>query len=130
MITVVAGILFNHEGRFLIARKKAGKTLAGYWEFPGGKLEVNEAPAAALIREIREEFLAEATQPRPYLEYDFSYPETDIHFIFFTAFLQDTEILTMSDHDQVAWIRPGDLINYRLAPGDVEASLYILKNGF
>ena len=56
---VVAGIIRNEAGGILIARRAPGQSNAGFWEFPGGKLEVGETEAECLIREIREEFWAE-----------------------------------------------------------------------
>lgn len=64
MIHVVAAALVDAEGRVLLAQRPAGKHLAGYWEFPGGKVEPGEDPIAALRREIREEIgvdIGEAT---------------------------------------------------------------------
>ena len=55
MIHVVVGIVFNREGDVLIAQRPADKAYAGYWEFPGGKVEMNETSGRALVRELREE---------------------------------------------------------------------------
>ena len=55
MIQVVAGIIFDSDGRFLLARRPRGKVYEGFWEFPGGKVEKNECAAQALVRELEEE---------------------------------------------------------------------------
>jgi 8-oxo-dGTP diphosphatase len=52
---VVAAALIDPDGRVLIAQRPPGKAMAGLWEFPGGKIEPNETPETALIRELREE---------------------------------------------------------------------------
>ncbi len=52
---VMAGVLLDGAGRVLLAQRPAGKHLAGFWEFPGGKLEAGEAPLAGLARELLEE---------------------------------------------------------------------------
>ncbi len=54
-IDVVAGLIEDGHGRLLACRRPPGKHLAGKWEFPGGKIEPGETPAAALVRELREE---------------------------------------------------------------------------
>lgn len=52
---VVAAALVDRDGRVLLAQRPEGKHLAGTWEFPGGKVEADETPEAALVRELREE---------------------------------------------------------------------------
>ncbi|WP_454060632.1 (deoxy)nucleoside triphosphate pyrophosphohydrolase [Elizabethkingia ursingii] len=54
MIRVVCGVIFN-EGRILLCRRKPEKSLGGYWEFPGGKIEVGETEEESLYRELQEE---------------------------------------------------------------------------
>ncbi len=129
-IKVVAAILFNEKGQFLIARKKAGKSLAGYWEFPGGKVEENENATAALRREITEEFSVEIENPRLFYEFDFSYPETDIHFLVYTALYRDAKPLIPVDHDLITWIQADEIAQYTFAPGDIPITRYILENAF
>ncbi len=58
-VRVVAGALFDPDGRVLIAQRPAGKHLAGRWEFPGGKIGEDESSEMALIRELREEVCVE-----------------------------------------------------------------------
>lgn len=55
LVLVVACALLDKDNRILLAQRPEGKSLAGLWEFPGGKLEQGETPEAALIRELREE---------------------------------------------------------------------------
>jgi len=55
LIHVLAGVLFDAQGRVLFAQRPAGKHLAGQWEFPGGKREPGETPAQTLARELSEE---------------------------------------------------------------------------
>jgi len=77
-IDVAVGILLAEDGRFLLASRPAGKPLAGFWEFPGGKLEPGETPADAVARELAEELgiavePAAGCRPLPPVEHD--YPE-------------------------------------------------------
>lgn len=55
ILNVVAGALIDAAGKILISERPAGKNLAGYWEFPGGKIEAGETPEDALVRELNEE---------------------------------------------------------------------------
>ncbi|MEE9381133.1 MAG: (deoxy)nucleoside triphosphate pyrophosphohydrolase [Hyphomonadaceae bacterium] len=55
VLLVVAAALFDDEGRVLLAQRPEGKSMAGLWEFPGGKIETDETPEEALIRELYEE---------------------------------------------------------------------------
>jgi 8-oxo-dGTP diphosphatase len=55
LILVVAAALLDHREYVLLAQRPVGKTLAGLWEFPGGKVEIGESPEAALVRELKEE---------------------------------------------------------------------------
>jgi 8-oxo-dGTP diphosphatase len=74
-IQVVAGALYDEDGRVLIAQRPAGKHLAGRWEFPGGKVGQGESEPAALARELREELGIEVTAARPFMRLTHAYPE-------------------------------------------------------
>lgn len=77
VLHVVAGVLIDAAGRVLLAQRPAGKELAGFWEFPGGKLEPGESPEAALRRELHEELAihADDIEPQPLLSVPI--PRTD-----------------------------------------------------
>ena len=75
---VVAGALFDGEGRVLIAQRPAGKALAGRWEFPGGKVIAGESEHAALRRELREELGVEVIAARPFMRLAHAYAERDV----------------------------------------------------
>jgi len=74
-IQVVAGALFDEQGRVLIAQRPPGKALAGRWEFPGGKLHAGETPWDGLVRELREELGVEAHAGERLIRYSHAYPE-------------------------------------------------------
>ena len=81
MILVAAGVLIDAEDRVLLAQRPVGKSMAGLWEFPGGKVHVNELPEFALARELREELGIEIA-PGCLLPLTFaSHPYPDFHLL-------------------------------------------------
>ena len=62
ILTVVAVALVDADGRVLLAQRPEGKSMAGLWEFPGGKIHPDESPEAALIRELKEEIDIDVTE--------------------------------------------------------------------
>lgn len=72
---VVAGALFDAQGRVLITQRPPGKALAGRWEFPGGKLHPDEDPFAGLVRELREELDVVVHAAERLTRYAHAYPE-------------------------------------------------------
>lgn len=82
-IEVVAAVLQQPDGRFLLAQRPPGKAYAGYWEFPGGKIEGGETPVAALSRELDEELGIEVTSAYPWIIREFDYPHAAVRLYFF-----------------------------------------------
>ena len=74
------------DGSFLMARRPPGKLYAGYWEFPGGKIEPGEAPAAAIARELHEELGIDIGTACPWITRVFEYPHGTVHLRFFRVF--------------------------------------------
>ncbi len=83
---VVAGVLTQADGRILLARRPPGKAYAGYWEFPGGKVEPGETLAAALVRELHEELGVVIAQPCRWITREFTYPHARVRLNFFRVF--------------------------------------------
>ena len=81
-VDVAVGVLIDAEGRFLLTSRPAGKVYAGYWEFPGGKLEVGESVEQALRRELHEELGIEigAVQPWQVELLDYPHARVRLHF--------------------------------------------------
>jgi 8-oxo-dGTP diphosphatase len=82
-VDVAVGVLIDAEGRFLLTSRPAGKVYAGYWEFPGGKVEPGEAPLHALVRELHEELGIDVTAAYPWLIREFDYEHADVRLHFF-----------------------------------------------
>lgn len=116
-IVVVAGILRDRQGRVLLARRPAGKHLAGTWEFPGGKCDPDESPEAALARELKEELGIGIPASEPLLTLTHDYPDRRIRLL----------LRTVADHrgrprglegQELAWVAPADLHRYDMPPAD------------
>lgn len=119
-IHVVAAILFRQDDRFLIARKRVGKPMAGLWEFPGGKLNEGETAEQALYREIAEELSLEITSCQLFCSYSYQKGERSLHFTFFTCRFREKEPI-LTDHDAIAWITADETGGYAIAPPDQQA---------
>ena len=117
MIDVVAAILENQKGEVLIAKRKKGK-LAGYWEFPGGKIEKGESPEQSLIRELNEEMNLEIEIGDYVGENVHFYDEVAIRLLAFKGKISGGNI-KLADHEEYAWIDLDDLKKVNLAPADV-----------
>ena len=83
MIDVAAAVIEREDGSVLLAERPAGKPWAGYWEFPGGKVESGETPAAALQRELHEELGIDVDQLTPWITRNYDYPEKSVRLHFF-----------------------------------------------
>src|SRR5687768_11975695 len=82
-VEVVAAVILNESGDFLLAQRPAGKVYAGYWEFPGGKVEAGEAAPDALKRELHEELGIEVIDSYPWLTRDFDYSHAAVRLRFY-----------------------------------------------
>jgi len=82
-IEVVAAVIERPDHRFLLAERPRGKPWAGFWEFPGGKVEPGELAESALRRELHEELGIDASRIAPWIRFDYSYPETTVRLCFF-----------------------------------------------
>jgi len=83
---VAAAVILRGDGQVLLAQRPAGKAYAGYWEFPGGKLEVGETPRDALVRELHEELGLDITRAAPWFVQRHDYPHADVELHFFRVF--------------------------------------------
>ncbi len=101
-IEVVAAVIFNERGEFLLAQRPAGKAYAGYWEFPGGKVEPGEDPATAVKRELHEELGIEVTLAYPWLTRDFDYSHAAVRLRFFRVLTWSGE-LHGREQQQFTW---------------------------
>jgi 8-oxo-dGTP diphosphatase len=102
IVEVAAAVLQNPDGSFLLAQRPAGKAYAGYWEFPGGKIELGETPYHALVRELREELGITVTTAYPWITRVFTYPHATVRLNFFRVTAWSGE-LHPHEGQQFAW---------------------------
>ena len=82
-VEVAAAVILRDDGQFLLGQRPSGKVYAGYWEFPGGKIERGELPAAALARELHEELGIDVELAYPWLTRDYDYAHAAVRLRFF-----------------------------------------------
>ncbi|WP_162055982.1 (deoxy)nucleoside triphosphate pyrophosphohydrolase [Pontibacter pamirensis] len=128
MIEVTAGII-ERNGKILIARRKAGKHLEGFWEFPGGKVEENESPKECLRRELYEEFSIRADIMDFIGESVYDYPGKTIKLEAYLVRIIEG-VFQLKDHDKIEWVKPEDLKEYNMAPADIPLILEYEKHRF
>jgi 8-oxo-dGTP diphosphatase len=106
VIEVAAAVLQHADGRFLLAQRPAGKVYAGYWEFPGGKVEPGEDPERALGRELREELGIEVRTAYPWITRIYTYPHGTVRLNFFRVTAWQGEPHPREDQ-AIAWQQSG-----------------------
>jgi len=125
-LDVVAGVI-RRNGRFLIAQRLPNDTLGGFWEFPGGKVERNEALADALHRELLEELGVETQIGAELHRVVHAYPDRDVRLYFFEATITGGEPRPIEAAD-VRWVRPDELRNYQFPEADLPLLEILMKN--
>ena len=105
IVEVAAAVLQNPDGTFLLAQRPPDKIWAGYWEFPGGKIEAGETPYHALVRELREELGIEVETAYPWVTRVFTYPHATVRLNFFRVTKWSGE-LHPHEGQEFAWQRP------------------------
>lgn len=120
ILLVAAAALIDPEGRVLLAQRPAGKSMAGLWEFPGGKVESGESPEQALIRELREELGIETWDSclAPLCFASHGYEGFHLLMPLF-ACRKWNGIPTPREGQQLQWVRARDLADYPMPPADV-----------
>ncbi|MEZ5895228.1 MAG: (deoxy)nucleoside triphosphate pyrophosphohydrolase [Parvularculaceae bacterium] len=140
LLIVAAAALIDGDGRVLLAKRPAGKAMAGLWEFPGGKLEDSETPEEALVRELREELgidvetaclapIAFASQKATGSSSENSSENTlgddglgssaDLHLLMPLFVCRKWKgVARAIEADEIAWVRPNEFTKYEMPPAD------------
>ena len=119
LVLVAACALVDTDGRVLLTERPAGKTMAGLWEFPGGKVETGERPEQTLIRELKEELAIEVQEPclapLTFASHDYA----DFHLLMPLYICRRWEgTVTAQEGQRLAWVRPNRLRDYKMPPAD------------
>ena len=117
LVEVAAAVLQRPDGRFLLAQRPVDKIWAGYWEFPGGKLEAGETPEHALKRELHEELGITVQQAWPWITRTFTYPHATVRLNFFRVTEWSGE-LHPHEGQQFAWQQFPDISVAPLLPAN------------
>jgi 8-oxo-dGTP diphosphatase len=113
MRTVVAAVIERADRRLLIGQRRRNDTSPLKWEFPGGKVERNETPEAALARELREELGAQLLRCAPIgkVQHKYSNVGEMLEILFYAAAIKEDEVSPKS-FERIAWVLPKELGNY------------------
>jgi len=126
-LRVVAAALFDAEGRVLIAERPAGKHMAGWWEFPGGKVAAGESDEQALVRELREELGVESRALAEIMTLSHEYPDRIVDLALWRAAIVSGEPRSL-DGQQLKWVHPRVLGAEKLLPADTPFVAALQKN--
>lgn len=125
-VHVVGAIIENEKNEIFCALRSPEMTLANYWEFPGGKIEVGEIPEQALEREIQEEFACLIQVGTKVEDTTYEYENVIVRLETYKAKLIDGQP-TALEHAAMKWIRREELTQLDFAPADVPAVEKIAK---
>ena len=117
IVRVAAAVITRPDGCVLLAQRPVGKSYAGYWEFPGGKLEPGESAVAALARELKEELGITVTHAAPWIAQEFVYPHAHVELDFFRVLGWIGEPFG-HDGQAFAWQKPGSFDVAPLLPAN------------
>lgn len=120
IVLVAAAALVDVDNRVLIAQRPVGKSMAGLWEFPGGKVETGETPEAALRRELMEELSIDVCETclAPFTFASHAY--ADFHLLMPLYLCRQWDgVIAAREGQTVAWVRARNLVDYPMPPADL-----------
>ncbi|WP_420364277.1 (deoxy)nucleoside triphosphate pyrophosphohydrolase [Curtobacterium sp. L3-7] len=121
-IEVVAAVLTRDDGSVFVCRRSPGRASAGFWEFPGGKVERGEEPRDALARELREELDIESQIGALITRDTTAVGSAQIDLACYRVAFDSEGPKRSTDHDELRWMTPSELHLLRWAPPDLPAA--------
>lgn len=120
ILLVAAVALIDRDNRVLIARRPAGKPMAGLWEFPGGKVRARETPEAALVREVKEELGIDVCETclSPFTFASHAYESFHLLMPLFLCRKWEGDIVP-GEGQEIKWVRAARLGDYPMPPADL-----------
>jgi len=126
MLRVVAALI-EHDNKVLIAKRSTGDpNVMGKWEFPGGKVELNENEFNAIEREIKEEFELEIKARKFLINNICKYPDKIVDLRLYGCDYVRGDF-HLHDHSEYKWVTKEEILNYDLAPADIPLAKYVKK---
>jgi 8-oxo-dGTP diphosphatase len=128
LLLVAACALVDTDGRVLIAQRPAGRSMAGMWEFPGGKIEPGERPEDTLIRELHEELGISVKEAclAPLTFASHTYTEFHLLMPLYVCRRWDG-IVSGREGQRLAWVKPNRLKDYDMPPADVPLVSHLIS---
>ncbi|MGE5580423.1 MAG: NUDIX domain-containing protein [Bacillota bacterium] len=123
---VTAAVISDAVDRVLVCQRNHG-SLAGYWEFPGGKVDEGEEPRDSIRRELKEELRLDVDDVVPFMMTDYDYEDFYLRLLCFRCTAQGEPVLL--EHSDARWVRPADLGSIRLAPADLAVGRRLGQRG-
>ncbi|MBR5225956.1 MAG: (deoxy)nucleoside triphosphate pyrophosphohydrolase [Clostridia bacterium] len=127
MIEVVAALIKSEDSRrFLLCQRPGHKARGGQWEFLGGKVEVGETKAQALVRECREEIGVTIAPLEEIIGVTHEYPDLTVHLTLIAAQIVSGEV-TLHEHQDARWVNAAQAQGFDLCPADREL-LHLIRD--
>ena len=116
---VAVGIILDSDNRILIAKRPPHKIKGGFWEFPGGKIEVHESPEEALIRELQEEVGIKPLILHKLMQYSFDYSDyKTLLEVFIVSKFEGVPIPI--EQQEIQWVKENELMNFNFLEANIK----------